>query len=272
MPDKQQNEKPNNIKEYKKWLKDEHKVDISKKTETYYKTVTNTIKEAFEKSELWQRFNDQFRVYDEKFLVESKGYNLWANYNVPIILYSKSFDSFLLKTFRKNIHNNQNWPESPKDGWYLPDNWFSRINDIVRTVISVKYLDGVEFVVELFKNFSEEYGFGNTVDYEAKEEGYYAAHIYVDREYEIPHIDWDTLMINAKVEIQITTQLQEVIRKLLHKYYEDHRKEFDLSKQVKWQWDYRNNEFATNYLGHILHYLEGMIMEIRERLEESKHE
>ncbi len=34
---------------------------------------------------------------------------------------------------------------------------------------------------------------------------------------------------------------------------------------TKWQWDYKGDEFATNYLGHILHYVEGMIMDVRER-------
>jgi len=82
-------------------------------------------------------------------------------------------------------------------------------------------------------------------------------------------VNWDTIFIKISIELQITTQLQEVIRKLLHNYYEERRirlKEEDL----KWQWDYRSDEFATNYLGHILHYIEGMIMDIREKQEEKK--
>ena len=34
---------------------------------------------------------------------------------------------------------------------------------------------------------------------------------------------------------------------------------------MKWQWDYKSDEFSANYLGHILHYVEGMIVEIREK-------
>lgn len=34
---------------------------------------------------------------------------------------------------------------------------------------------------------------------------------------------------------------------------------------IKWQWDYESDEFIPNYLGHILHYIEGMIMEVRKR-------
>jgi hypothetical protein len=51
---------------------------------------------------------------------------------------------------------------------------------------------------------------------------------------------------------------------LLHKYYEDKRKGIR-EEDIKWQWDYKSDELATNYLGHILHYVEGMIMEIREK-------
>ncbi len=32
-----------------------------------------------------------------------------------------------------------------------------------------------------------------------------------------------------------------------------------------WQWDYKCDEFLPNYLGHIIHYIEGMIMEVRDR-------
>ena len=98
---------------------------------------------------------------------------------------------------------------------------------------------------------------------EAREEGYYAAHLYTKQECEIPRETWDTEIINVPLEIQVTTQLQEVIRILLHKYYRKRREKTDES-HMKWQWDYTSDEFVANYLGHILHYVEGMIMEIRE--------
>lgn len=129
----------------------------------------------------------------------------------------------------------------------------------------VKYLDGVEF----FANKIESLIAGSVTFrkvLEAREEGYYAAHIYVRQEFEVPKIDWDTEKLNCSVEIQVSTQLQEVIRRLLHKYYEERRKGGKSS--TPWQWDYKSDEFAANYLGHILHYLEGMIMEVREKQKE----
>ena len=38
-----------------------------------------------------------------------------------------------------------------------------------------------------------------------------------------------------------------------------------IKKEKIWQWNYKSDEFAANYLGHILHYVEGMIIEIRDK-------
>ncbi len=129
----------------------------------------------------------------------------------------------------------------------------------------VKYLDGVSFfanaLIEICKSLSLEY----KIDCEAKEEGYYAAHFYTFIETEIPTKNWGTEVKKISFEIQITTQLQEVIKKMLHKYYKDNRKKKYDTKKTAWQWNYKSKEFSTNYLGHILHYIEGMIMEIRDK-------
>ena len=106
----------------------------------------------------------------------------------------------------------------------MPDNWFHKINDIIRTLIEVRYLDGVEFLLENIKTNCKAQKIPFKAFLEAREEGYYAAHLYVKRKFEIPKVTWDTEFIELNIEIQITTQLQEVIRKLLHSYYEDRRK------------------------------------------------
>lgn len=55
---------------------------------------------------------------------------------------------------------------------------------------------------------------------------------------------------------------------MLHTYYEEQRRKG--KREDKWQWDYNSEEFSANYLGHILHYVEGMIMEVREKQERSE--
>jgi len=122
-------------------------------------------------------------------------------------------------------------------------------------------------MIEKIGLLCEQHSMPCEVSFEAREEGYYACHVYTKQEFEIPAVDWDTERVEAYIEIQITTQLQEVIRRLLHKYYEKRRMGVR-DEDMKWQWDYEGDEFVANYLGHILHYVEGMIMEVRKRQKE----
>ncbi len=126
-------------------------------------------------------------------------------------------------------------------------------------------MDGVQFLADRMASVWEMHGARCSVFLEARQEGYYAAHVYGRQEFVVPKVSLGTEQINVTAEIQITTQLQEVIRRLLHRYYEERRRA--PAKQVKWQWDHSSDEFVANYLGHILHYVEGMIMEIREKQE-----
>lgn len=259
------NKKPKDIDEYKKWLKEKHKIEISGKTQKYYEAVASIIKLDLEKSDFWIQLTENLKEYEGEYLAKT-GYNL-LTHGFKLELHSKLFESFLLKTFRKNIIENKCWPDAPKEGWILPNNWYSKINDIVRTLFEVKYLDGVEFMISKVKSICEEHNMVCKVFLEATEKGYYAAHLYIRKEFEIPKVTWDTEWIDVSIEIQITTQIQEVIRKLLHKYYEHTRKRLE-KEDIKWQWNYKSDEFVTNYFGHILHYVEGMIMEIREKQKE----
>jgi len=253
------------FKEYEKWLKEEHEKEITSFDKTYYEEVSNKIKQEIEKSELWETLTEKLKDYNDEYFIEKQGYQLLTNRESVPILDIKSYDSFFLKTYRKNVLENSKWPKPPSVGWILPDDWYLSINDIVRTLLVVKYLDGVEFIIEKLALLCKECKSPCRIDYEAKEEGYYAVHIYPKQKVEIPLRDWDARKIDVEIEIQITTQLQENIRKLLHKYYEVQRTKESQKEGVKWQWDYHRDEFSTNYLGHILHYMEGMIMEIREK-------
>ncbi len=259
-------EKPKTLKEYKEWLKKEHGVEINEKTKTYYESITTKVKSDLEKSDFWISIKDNYQRIDQEYILATSGYGLFLP-DKPPEFEIKSFDSFLLKTFRKNVIQNKSWPSEPASGWILPENWLSKITDIVRTCFVVKYLDGVKYFADALCTICKENKLYPTVDFEAKEEGYYAAHALVTQIFDIPGEEWDTLKQEMSIEIQITTQLQEGIRKLLHKYYDEQRKKIALSP-IKWQWDYKSDEFSTNYLGHILHYVEGMIMEIREKQQE----
>lgn len=255
-------EKPKNIEEYKKWLNKTLSIDINSRTENHYESVANKIKIDFQKSKPWNDILNQLIEYSAEYLAKTN-YQLLVNDFKPELV-TKSFASFFEKSFRKNIVFNKNFPDPPQKGWVTPDNWFENTNDILRTFFVVKYLDGVEFLMEKIQNSLKNNSLTCNNSFEARDEGYYAVHIYTSFEFEIPKIDWDTEEKNISVELQITTQLQEVIGKLTHQLYENRRvKQDKLDK--KWQWDYESEEFTTNYLGHILHYVEGMIMEVRNK-------
>lgn len=254
--------KPATITDYLKWLKAELDVELTSRTKRYYETVTLKAANDFESSDIWTSLKSALNRLDQQYYLKT-GYYLFVGEKAPLLV-TKPYDSMVEKSFRKNVRNNSDWPEPPCDGWVLPTNWLSRVNDVVRTCFVVKYLDGVNFLVKEIDSFANELNYSVRVDFEAKEEGYYAAHYYIKFTCEVPREDWDTYEEVISIELQITTQLQEVIRKLLHKYYEGQRISSPNGNDVKWQWDYRSDEFAANYLGHILHYLEGMIMDVRD--------
>lgn len=261
--------KPKNQIEYEKWLKSYLDISVNSKMKTRYNTVSNKILADFRSSSIWQDLNSNLTNINAEYL-SSTGYQLFIDKFKPKLV-TKPFKSFLEKSFRKNILFNKNWvidndPKPPNGGWVTPDNWYEKTNDILRTCFIVKYLDGVEFLIEKIVAHCESYSLTCNKEYEARDEGYYDVHIYTQYKFEIPKLNWDTEAKNISIELQITTQVQDVIGTLTHKYYEQRRLKMNKRTDKKWQWDYESEEFTPNYLGHILHYVEGMIMEVRKQL------
>jgi ppGpp synthetase/RelA/SpoT-type nucleotidyltranferase len=257
--------KPTTVPEYLRWLRAEQKIHLTDRDKTHYDAVINKARKDLEDSPFWRELTANLNDFDSEYRLEH-GFPLLAP-SGPIILYTKPYTSLVEKIFRKNVLDNAQWPNEPSGGWKLPSNWYDSINDTIRTVITVKYLDGVEFITNKLEHLARCHGQDSRVDFEAKESGYYAAHFYTYFDFDVPKMNWDTEIKRFSVEIQVTTQLQEVIRVLLHKYYESNRVMAELDP-VKWQWNYKSKEFVPNYLGHILHYVEGMILEIRDRQKE----
>lgn len=263
------------FEEYIEWLRTDQSVVIDDATINNYDVAASTIRNHFWSSAFWQEFvaGRILKNFDEQYQIDHHGYALLLNNEKPPDLDTKSADSFFSKTYRINVLNNRFWPRHPprwqgKEQWILPDNWLTEINDIVRTCFVVKYFDGVKYLAAKIKELATKHGLEMETSFEAREEGYYAAHLYVNFEAEVVGLDWRTKKITTRVELQITTQLQDVIRRMLHQHYEERRMSFPENKKDEWKWNQKSNEFATNYLGHILHYLEGMIVEIRDRPKE----
>lgn len=246
------------LEEYYDWLCENHDFNFDHE-DSYYSSTCLKLISDLTNSDFWKNLSKKLLECDFEYKKITTGYNLLLR-NDPPLIQMKPFKSLMQKTYRFNIIDNSLWPEKPPKGWVLPINWFERVNDILRTSITVKYIDGVEFLTKKINEFCIVKGICCDTKYEAKIEGYYASHIYIKKEFWIPDKFWDVKKAVFEFEIQITTQMQELIKELLHKFYEIQR-----LKRVnnEWQWNYKDVEFTTNYLGHIIHYLEGVIYNVR---------
>ena len=250
------------IEKYHYWVKEKFDIDLYSKPKQIYEYVSQKLFREFENTEFWIEFQQNLREYNDEYYLTNE-YNLLKVEKIPLLL--KSYDSLVNKTYRKNILLNKNFPDPPEYNWILPENWFTSIKDLLRTSITVRYLDGVEFLANKIHELCNKHSYLFEVEYEAREEGYYAAHVTIKKNSKIVDYNWDENEILFPIEIQITTQLQEVIKSLLHKMYEEVRIADKEITSMKWQWDYKTKEFSSNYLGHILHYVEGMILDVRDK-------
>lgn len=175
----------------------------------------------------------------------------------------KSYDSFLNKIYRSCCVYNNKFPAAPDAGWITDANYLSVINDLVRNKISCKFIDGPRILSAKLVELAAKHGLRAEYSSRNYDDGYYAYHVYV---YFPLIIDLGTspaVTHEVAVEIQISTQLKEVMYEILHKFYAD-----DRSKVFKddWKWDLGSLKFKSGYLSHTLHMLEAMIVELRDEL------
>jgi ppGpp synthetase/RelA/SpoT-type nucleotidyltranferase len=252
--------KPIEFEEYPSWLATQGvNVDVHA---SHYEAVCRRLIDGFSKCSFWTKTVSGLKEVDATYQIEKK-YPLISRAAPELVV--KPWNSFLHKTFRRNVLANENFPNPPSDGWTLPDNWFERIHDILRTTIEVKYLDGVAIVLKALKEWAEQERCFQKSSLEARVNGYYGAHFECGFSEKIPDISWKQYDQRITVEIQVTTSIKEVIKKLLHAFYEDSRKKPKQLSIEEISWNYHSPQFNAAYLGHILHYVEGMIIEVRDQ-------
>jgi len=105
-----------NIKEYEQWLANKSSDFRNRKSyEQYYLSITSKIKNDFQETDIWKKFTSNMQNYNDQYLLSMR-YELFSQVSIPELLI-KPYASFIEKTYRKNVLDNSNWPESPKDGW-----------------------------------------------------------------------------------------------------------------------------------------------------------
>ncbi|WP_426038787.1 hypothetical protein [Brevundimonas sp. DC300-4] len=208
-------EKPQ-LAQYDSWLCE--KVGrSSRQLSTQYLSATAMAKEAILTSQIWLCLVDELSEANDAYRVK---------YKTPLIvpraplLLVKPYESFLNKNYRKNVLNNSLWPEPPEGGWIFPPGWICSLNDVFRTSLTVSYVDGIQFLSDRLSDVIVSAGGAVHFDLNSSLVGYYAGHLIVDVEVEIPDLDFNPVRTNVKIEIQITTHVKEAVKTILHPIYE----------------------------------------------------
>jgi hypothetical protein len=144
----------------------------------------------------------------------------------------------------------------PTDGPPIPS-----LNDLVRTRVSCKYLDGVDFLADKLQELAEEIGICLHRSREGRVGGYFAQHIYFTED-----VYWrfggETQPCTIRCEIQLATQLSTRIWEATHPFYETEREE--LEGTLDWQWKPTDPRFVAHQLGHMIHLADGLLVQLRE--------
>ena len=256
---------------YEEWLAHVWKGDRRELRQGRYLQQQRDLQEAFDRSEYLAALRERLPVWAGEYQAVH-GVPMFDGAPPAIKLVPKLWSSFVSRTWRENVHNNDDWPKPPPGGWLAPDCWFEGLWDIVRTRIVVRYLDGVQFLAQRMAELGDELDIDVYVKTHAQESGYYAMHINVRQEFQVQTLNFaEQETRHSRIEIQLTTHLQETIGHLTHGFFERRREE-KADPDQKWQWDYKSPEFTPYYLGHLLHYLEGMIMRVREEIKQPDDE
>lgn len=262
------------FKQYGDWLEGAWGGDTRELRKGRFLHHQTDLHNAFLASSFWKGLPERLLDWEREYRAKT-GHPLFIGDPMPELKF-KTWNSFLHKTWRNNILDNSNWPDEPVirlvsvDGpvqrWILPDVWYEASWDMIRTRIVVRYLDGVEFMVQRLLDLGKQVELDTSTVQHAQEWGYYAVHVLVPQRFTTPNLvyeaDDDRL---SQIEIQVTTELQRVVDELTHHYFERRRSDGDIDRSKKWQWNYQSEEFEPYFLGHRLHHLQATIMKVRNR-------
>ncbi|UJB70212.1 hypothetical protein HRE53_03465 [Acaryochloris sp. 'Moss Beach'] len=261
-------DKPSDLAAYYPWAVKHLSCDFDdSKAERVYETNVSNILTSVTQSDFFVEFSEVAATWAEDYLVQTKS-ELFMDSAEPD-LSTKPYTSVVDKSFRKNVLWNKRFPKPPHRGWVTLDTVYSQLNDLVRGTLVCRFIDGPELVARQIGEYAARRGLKYRSYSQERESGYYAFHAYVSFPVDVFDIEWNKHSVAVEVEIQITTQLQEVLRSLTHHLYEGQRLQNDDTE--KWKWEFGSNRFKVGYLSHTLHLLESVIVESRDKLLDNPH-
>ncbi|EIV8646623.1 TPA: hypothetical protein NJ448_004524 [Vibrio parahaemolyticus] len=254
--------KPEGIEEYIEWAAENIGSQFNDQPlESLYETNMNNVFNGVSQHPFFVGFSNKARTWQTSYK-EATNSDLFTDSNEPKLLV-KPYSSVVEKTYRQNVLWNKKFPETPKGGWYDHSNLYCRLNDLVRGSMVCRFIDGPKFVANAIRAYAKEFNLESRQYSQERDDGYYAYHVYVKFPVTVYGLDWSKSDTFVEVEIQITTQLQEVLRSLTHKFYETQRLQSNTDRG-KWKWEFKSSRFKVGYLSHTLHLLESVILESRD--------
>jgi hypothetical protein len=126
-------------------------------------------------------------------------------------------------------------------------------------------MDGPEFVCGALQEHAKALDLESDVYAMSSERGYYAWHFYVRLPVNVI-IESDVEEKLAHLEIQVTTQLADVLTDLTHGLYEAERSAPPAKRDDSWKWEPGQTRFKSAFMGHTLHMLEGIILTLKDEV------
>lgn len=248
------------------WYKDTLGIDLTEGSiQNRYLSNVLLIKQTLEGSAFFAGLSSKLTEWDTEYVKEHQSSLFMNEINLEVL--QKPYQSVINKSFRVNVLWNSNFPKPPKKGWLTPENWYLHLNDLVRLTLNCKFMDGPAFLTSRLLDYAKQHSLTANSYTHQKDSGYYAFHVYGKIPVDLLDANWNKTNTVCEFELQLTTQLQEIMRGLLHTYYEQTRIQpiaKDRSNREDWKWDHQSLLFKSSFLGHTLHLLEGVIVELRD--------
>jgi len=163
----------------------------------------------------------------------------------------------------KLIHRIKRGKEDPAAAIQANGPPIPRLNDLVRTRVACRYIDGVEFLGGKLLGLADELQIENSIDKQGRIEGYFAQHVSIVLPvfYRVGGVPQST---QITCEIQLASDMATQMWKTAHPLYEDAR--LGPNEPEVWQWKSDDPRFISHQLGHMIHLADGLLVQLRELL------
>ncbi len=98
------------------WFYNQFRLEIDVQPQSNYESEIQKLKSEFENSDFWKELLKNLEVFNDEYYLLNNENRLLKKENYPKLV-CKSFDSLIDKSFRRNIIENDYFPDPPKGGW-----------------------------------------------------------------------------------------------------------------------------------------------------------